>query len=59
MDEIALERLFEVERVEDPPCDHGTPTLVEGWRKLVSEVGLCDHCSVVEWIRLAADRSEE
>lgn len=38
MDKNRLETLFEIEPVEDPPCDHGCPALVEGWQELVSEV---------------------
>jgi hypothetical protein len=50
--ENVLERLFELEPEEDP-CEHGHPALADGWRELVSEVGLCDVCFEVVSIRLS------
>jgi hypothetical protein len=46
-----MERLFELEPA--PACsDHASPALLAGWLELVAEVGYCDVCGDVVWIRL-------
>lgn len=39
-----LDRLFELEPVEDTSCDHEHAALMEGWEELVSEVERCAVC---------------
>jgi hypothetical protein len=52
MDEDVLDRLFELEPIEDPLCDHEHVLLPNGWQELASEAGFCDFCGEVAWIRL-------
>ena len=45
----AQERLFGVDAVD---YDREHPVLHEGCQELLREIGVCDRCFAVEWIRL-------